>query len=133
MSRLSITLSGQVLNGNGLGSNGVALRRIQETKSDLWSVMGCLIVTGHLLTAGCLFHQALSAGMSLSSLSPLLCQESRAQDRSTGGGHSMGLLGSCSSPPPHLVPVFAASMRLGGSSKSFAVFQCCASSFLLES
>lgn len=43
------------------------------------------------------------------------------------------LLGPCSSPPPHPVPGFAASMRLGDSSKSFAVFQCCASSFLLES
>lgn len=118
MSRLSVTLSGQVLNGNGFGSNRAALRRMQETKSDLSSVTGCLIVTGHLLTAGCLFHQASSTGMSLSSLPLLLCQESRAQDRSTGGGHGMRLLGSCSSPSPHLVPGFAVLIGLGGSSKS---------------
>lgn len=63
-------------------------QRKQETKSDLSSMMGCLVVTGHLLTAGCLFHQAPSAGTSLPSLSPLLCQDSTAQDRSTGLGLS---------------------------------------------
>lgn len=50
----------------------------------------------------------------------------------------MGSLGCAASwllllPTSHLVPGFAASMGLGGSSKSFAVFQCCASGFSLES
>lgn len=40
MSFLSVTVSGQVLNGNGFGSKGVPLRRIQETKSDLSSMRG---------------------------------------------------------------------------------------------
>lgn len=83
-------------------------QRKQETKSDLSSVMGCLVVTGHLLTAGCLFHQAPSTGMSLPSLSPLLCQDSTAQDRNTGGGHGVRSLGCAASwlllfptsPPP---------------------------------
>lgn len=48
-------------------------------------------------------------------------------------GHSVTLpLGSPSSPSPHLVPGFAASTGLGGSSESFAGFQHRASSFSLE-
>lgn len=55
------------------------------------------------------------------------------QEEDMAWGHLVMLpLGSLSSPPLHLVPGFAASMGLGGGSKSFAGFQHHASSFSLE-
>lgn len=80
----------------GLESKGVALRRKQETKCDLSSVMGCLIVPGHLLRAGCSSTSPLCWDEPFL-LAPLLGQESRAQDRRTGGGCGMGSLGCAAS------------------------------------
>lgn len=133
MSRLSVTLSGQVLNGNGFGSNRAALRRMQETKSDLSSVMGCLIVTGHLLTAGCLFHQASSTGMSLSSL-PLTAlpgEQGSGQEHRRRTWHEVTwiLLLPISPPCARVCCLDGAWRQL----QELAVFQCCASSFPLES
>lgn len=55
------------------------------------------------------------------------------QEEDTACGHSVVLpLGSASSPPPLLVPGFAACTGLGDGSESFAGFQCRASSFSLE-
>lgn len=89
----------------GLEAKKVAHREKRETKSDLFTVMGCLLVTGHLLTAGDPFRQTLSAGISLFSLPQTHCshfeheldRESVAQGRNTGGGHGVGSFGHAAS------------------------------------
>lgn len=120
----------------------VARRKKQEIKSDLSTMMGCLLVTGHLLTAGHPLCQSPSAGIRLFSL-PRMHHSfpTRARPREQGPGQEdtargcsalLLPLGSPSSPPSHLVPGFAASTGLGGDSESFADFQWHDSSFSLE-
>lgn len=88
----------------------VTHRKKQDIRSDLCSVMGCLLVMGHLLTAGHPLCRTLSAKIHLFPSPQMLISTTSSAERAwpragtweedTAQGHSVMLpLGSLSSPP----------------------------------